>query len=448
MKKVIRENDYFLLFSCFILGIIAEIAFFQGDIGISYLFFVSAFYFVFFLRFRLSTFHHRRVGLLFMLVIWLLSATFLFYGRNVFYTWNLVIIPLVIFIHIIIITRPNTFIWQTVYFLKTMGRILYESIFYLNALVKKLWIEMKRHKVVASIIILLFIGFISWKSMDVLVQVLRVLGIGALIFSIFQVLHDQQVDQKQHIYVKEQRRNITVKKAILFSLLIGIVLVGYYLVSKQIGDMQQTFTLLLLVTIVIFGYFYFVLDKVIIEKQGQKIFFKVIHSLFIIWNVYFIIVYLQRLRYVDELSGLTSSQFLQHATLYFFMIVYLYTLIRIWVKRISLTHFYFIFSLLFYMSLNMINVAQIVADDQYVRYTQTLEGDIAQFEELFYPGYEKLIHIYEKEPSEQLRDILIDKAAQEIALKRNWQSYNFSRESWLTLMEEKVNQTPIEGEGK
>src|SRR5699024_9594174 len=164
MKKVIRENDYFLLFSCFILGIIAEIAFFQGDIGISYLVFVSAFYFVFFLRFRLSAFHHRRVGLLFMLVIWLLSATFLFYGRNIFYTWNLVIILILIFIHIIIITRPNTFIWQTVHFLKTMGRILYESLFYVKALVKKLWAEVKQHKVIASIVLLLFIGFIILMS--------------------------------------------------------------------------------------------------------------------------------------------------------------------------------------------------------------------------------------------------------------------------------------------
>src|SRR5699024_615372 len=194
MKKVIRENDYFLLFSCFILGVIAEIAFFQGDVGISYLVFVSAFYFVFFLRFRLSAFHHRRVGLLFMFVIWLLSATFLFYGRNVFYTWNLVIIPIVIFIHIIIITRPNTFIWQTVYFLKTMGRIVYESLFYIKALIKKLWTEVKRHKVFAGIGLLLFIGIIIWLSVDFMVHVIRAVGIGACIFSILQVLRDQQVD--------------------------------------------------------------------------------------------------------------------------------------------------------------------------------------------------------------------------------------------------------------
>src|SRR5699024_9874447 len=106
------------------------------------------------------------------------------------------------------------------------------------------------------------------------------------------------------------------------------------------------------------------------------------------------------------------------------------------------------FSLLFYMSLNLVNVAQIVADNQYVRYTQALEEDIAQFEALNYPGYEKLIRIYEKEPSKQLRKVLRDKAKKEKSIKQNWQSYNFSRESWLLLYEEKVNQTPIEGEGK
>src|SRR5699024_5425898 len=176
--------------------------------------------------FRLSAFHHRRVGLLFMLVIWLLSATFLFYGRNIFYTWNLVIILILIFIHIIIITSPNTFIWQTVHFLKTMGRILYESLFYVKALVKKLWAEVKQHKVIASIVLLLFIGFIILMSIDVLVHALRAVGIGAFIFSIFQVLRDQQVDRKQHIYVKHQRRIIPVKKAMLCSLLISIVMIG------------------------------------------------------------------------------------------------------------------------------------------------------------------------------------------------------------------------------
>src|SRR5699024_8247413 len=171
------------------------------------------FFFFFFLRFRLSAFHHRRVGLLFMFVIWLLSATFLFYGRNVFYTWNLIIIPVVIFIHIIIITRPNTFIWQTVYFLKTMGRILYESLFYIKALVKKIWTEVQQHKVLALIGLLLFAGIIVWLSVDFMVHVFRALGIGAFVFSIFQVLRDQQVDQKQYIYVKQQRRSVQIGRA-------------------------------------------------------------------------------------------------------------------------------------------------------------------------------------------------------------------------------------------
>src|SRR5699024_5919927 len=166
------------------------------------------------------------------------------------------------------------------------------------------------------------------------------------------VLRDQQVDRKQHIYVKHQRRIIPVKKAMLCSLLISIVMIGYYLICERIGDIYHTFKLIVILTVVMFGYFYFVLDKVIEEKQWHASFFKIMHSLFIIWNVYFIAIYLRKLRYLDELNGLTSSQFIQHAILYFFIIMYLYTLIRIWVRRISLTHFYFIFSMLFYMTLN------------------------------------------------------------------------------------------------
>src|SRR5699024_5925563 len=120
-------------------------------------------------------------------------------------------------------------------------------------------------------------------------------------------------------------RSVPVRRAMVISLLVAIIMIGYYFASTQIDSIQEIFNLLIILTVVTFTYFYFILDKVKIEKQKQILFFKIIHSVFIIWNVYFIVVHLRYLRYMDEWSGLTSSQFLQHAILYFFMIIYLYT---------------------------------------------------------------------------------------------------------------------------
>lgn len=446
MKKVIRENDYFLLFSCLLLGIFAEISFFHGDIGISYLVFITVFYSVFFLRFKLSAFHHRRVGLFFILVIWLLSATYLFYGRSIFYTWNLFIIPVIILIHIIIITRPNTFIWQTVLFIKTMGRILYEACLYISALVKKVLQIMKESPIIAFLLGILLIVWL-FISVTLFLQGMRALLIGAFIFGILQVLGDQIIDQKQHLYIKQSEGHfLSVNRALLYSSLLGLVMILFFFLYSQLEGLTNMFLMLVVLTLLVFTYFYFILDKVRLEKLWQIISIKMIHSLFIVLNLWMLAIHLRHLRQVDDLIGLTAGQFIQHMLLYFFMIIYLYTLIRIWVKRISLTHFYFIFTLLFYMILNVLNVPQIVADGQFERYENGEQINLAQFEQLYYPGYTKLIEMYEKEPSSQVQQMIASKVEEEIFLRENWQSYNFSREDWLMKVDQKVMQVFVKGE--
>ena len=80
------------------------------------------------------------------------------------------------------------------------------------------------------------------------------------------------------------------------------------------------------------------------------------------------------------------------------------------------------------MILNVLNVPQIVADGQFERYENGEQINLAQFEQLYYPGYTKLIEMYEKEPSSQVQQMIASKVEEEIFLRENWQSYKFSRE--------------------
>lgn len=112
-----RQKSFLFLFVCLGLGILAELSFFHGVIGISYVLFIAAFYAILFSRLGIK-FSHRRIGLLLMIMIWVLAASYLFYDNEVFYELNMLVIPVLVFTHIVLITTPNNIDWISVLFVK------------------------------------------------------------------------------------------------------------------------------------------------------------------------------------------------------------------------------------------------------------------------------------------------------------------------------------------
>src|SRR5690625_3808479 len=84
----ISRNEWLFLLACLGLGVLAEVSFLHGRIGVSYLVFIAGFYTVLFLRFQLR-FNHRRIGLLFTAAIWVLGGSYLLYDNEFFYFLNL-----------------------------------------------------------------------------------------------------------------------------------------------------------------------------------------------------------------------------------------------------------------------------------------------------------------------------------------------------------------------
>src|SRR5690625_6476563 len=101
MKINITRKDWLFLIACIGLGILAEVSFLHGRVGLSYLVFISGFYLVVLLRFRLS-FNHLRIGLLFMVVIWILCGSFLFSDILLFLYLNFLLFTIILFFYIII----------------------------------------------------------------------------------------------------------------------------------------------------------------------------------------------------------------------------------------------------------------------------------------------------------------------------------------------------------
>ena len=69
---------------------------------------------------------------------------------------------------------------------------------------------------------------------------------------------------------------------------------------------------------------------------------------------------LLRLRMYEEAYGFTFIRVMAHSFMIFLVVIYMYTLVKIWIEKLSLFHFYFISSLLYYTAMNVIDVEKIV----------------------------------------------------------------------------------------
>ena len=112
IETKISKTAWIFLLLCLLLGILAEEAFFHSEIGISYFIFISAFYSVFFWRYRRYQFSHQRLGYLILCCIWLLSACYFLYNNFLFYGLNILVIPGLVVFHLVLITSPKNFQWN------------------------------------------------------------------------------------------------------------------------------------------------------------------------------------------------------------------------------------------------------------------------------------------------------------------------------------------------
>ena len=80
------------------------------------------------------------------------------------------------------------------------------------------------------------------------------------------------------------------------------------------------------------------------------------------------------------------------------MVILAYTLVKIWLEKLSLFHFYFIASLIYYVGINTANLDKIVVDKNIARFETTGKIDIHYLNSLSSTGILGLIELYEKNP--------------------------------------------------
>ncbi|WP_053369059.1 DUF4153 domain-containing protein [Bacillus sp. FJAT-27245] len=466
-----RKVDWIFLALCLGIGILAEEAFTRSQIGISYFVFIAAFYSAFFWRFRGFPFRNQRLGWLLLGAIWLLSASYFLFDSDVFYGLNLLAIPALVVIHIALITGPKQVNWAHPVFLAYILRRIGGAIAY-NAgvtrlvgrlairktgggkgiVAKKILIGAALSIPVLAVVLNLLIsadsqferilsGFPDWFS----ISGETVFRIVAALFYTFVFFGYMQVNLKRRLEIRELKTSgstagvdpVTALTVLILLDAVYVLFVGVqfkYFFSGTLGEgftyaeyARRGFFELIFVSLINLTVTVSVLT--FSKKRGERLWRTVQGALAILVVATGVILTsaFMRLMMYEEAYGFTFTRVLVHSFMIFLLVIFCYTFAKIWLARLSLLHFYFISSLVFYTAINVVGIDHIVVDRNLERYAETGKIDLRYLANMSDTGTLGLIKLYREQPEVPgLKELLLEKK-QALPGKDRWQSYNLTR---------------------
>jgi len=481
MELKMKKIDWIFLLFCLLTGIVAEESFFRNQIGISYFVFIAIFYILFFWRFRSFSFSHQRLGYLVLIAIWLLAASYYLYDTTVFYGLNILVIPVLVIFHLALITSPKKIEWSNLLFFyyiwnHLVGGIRY-SVQFINH-ISKLFIRSNNEKhldvwkkILIGILIsvpFLFIilnllieadtqferlistlpHLISFRA-EYFIRLVIILIYTFGFFGFMQVL----LQNKNPIVPKKGSiKPIGMDGIITLTVLLLINLVYILFIAVQFkyffsGTLEDGFTYaeyarrgffeLLFVTLINLSISIAVitLTKTVYGPLKKAICLAM--TVLILSSGVLLVSAIMRISMYEDAYGFTFSRVLAHSFMIFLMVILAYTLVKIWLERVSLFHFYFIASLIYYVGINTTNLDKIVVDKNMARFETTGKIDIHYLNSMSATGILGLMELYEKNPDVPgLKDRLKKSKAERGSMNRNsWQSHNLERDKVFEKLE-------------
>jgi len=481
MELKMKKIDWIFLLFCLLTGIVAEESFFRNQIGISYFVFIAIFYILFFWRFRSFSFSHQRLGYLVLIAIWLLAASYYLYDTTVFYGLNILVIPVLVIFHLALITSPKKIEWSNLLFFYYIGNHLVGGIRYSVQFINhisKLFIRSNNEKhldvwkkiligILISIPFLFIIlnllieadtqferlistlpHLISFRA-EYFIRLVIILIYTFGFFGFMQVL----LQNKNPIVPKKGSiKPIGMDGIITLTVLLLINLVYILFIAVQFkyffsGTLEDGFTYaeyarrgffeLLFVTLINLSISIAVitLTKTVYGPLKKAICLAM--TVLILSSGVLLVSAIMRISMYEDAYGFTFSRVLAHSFMIFLMVILAYTLVKIWLERVSLFHFYFIASLIYYVGINTTNLDKIVVDKNMARFEATGKIDIHYLNSMSATGILGLMELYEKNPDVPgLKDRLKKSKAERGSMNRNsWQSHNLERDKVFEKLE-------------
>ncbi|MFD2630567.1 DUF4153 domain-containing protein [Oceanobacillus kapialis] len=479
----VTKKDYLFLLVCIGLGLLAEVSFFHGRIGVSYLVFVAGFYAILFYRTGFA-FYHRRIGLLLMLTIWILAGSYLYFDSVLFYYLNLLVIPILMYLHVILITTPEKYNWASSYFTVILKSKLQQLFHYISdffrSLFKRLFKDLEADTakvlkhiflgVAFSLPLLFVVGGLLMSADSVFEEMLSslpsfllelnflegffrtavVIVLAFVFFGLFQIIRLKRFPKRPPLdpFKKDTEWEgitsvtILIILNLLYGLFAGIQFTYFFGGSLEEGltyaeYARRGFFELSIVTLINWTLLISFLSFVKASYKLKRV-LKVLYTLLIVFSAVLLVSAYQRLSMYEAAYGYTIDRVLAHGFMIFLMVIFAYTLIKVWLERVSLLHFYLIAALLFYTGLNAVNVEQVVTKQNVTRYETKEKIDIDYLYSLSYTGWGGLLELYQSEPDYPGLQPMLHRIGERLQEKEAgpWQSYNFKRQEIKKKFEE------------
>lgn len=476
MDFKMKKGDWIFFLICLALGILAERSFLHGKIGLSYPVFISCFYGVFFWRYRSFSFTNKKLGLLLIASIWLLSASFFLNSNMILYLLNILVIPLMVLVQLVLVTYPLQNQWHRWPFVQKLFLSVGAAIAYVfrfimygpklavrgleekkSATIRKVLIGVAISFPLLFVIVNLLISadqqfgnllgtiprwFLGLKIEEELLRTIAIIIYTLAIFGLLQVLRSKQPIPAEPSAQKEKMAwdsviSLTVLTLLNIVYLLFVVVQFQYFFSETLKEgytyaefARRGFFELLFVTILNL----LIISTLVsfVEKSSKILTLAVrgLLSLLVIFSGVMLYSAFIRLFMYEEAYGFTFARVLAHSFMIFLLVILCYSFMRIWMDRLSLVRFYIISAIIFYTMVNTIQLDRFVVEQNLERYSETGKIDIYYLNSLSYEGVEGLVKLYKINPSQPgLSDLLLERKQELLYSEKNWNSINMSRRS-------------------
>lgn len=473
----LRKNDWLFFVICLGLGFLAEGSFLHGKIGISYLVFITCFYGVYFWRFRSVPFVNRKLGMLLIISIWLLAASFFLKSNMILYALNILAIPLLVLIQIVLVVYPSGSSWHKWPFVKKIFETIWASFVYVcrfllngprlagkgfdektTAVLKRVLIGLLISLPLLFVIMNLLISadqqfgqlvgmlprwLSSIKIGDGVFRTAATLIYALSIFGLLQVTRKKGTPEEKPAAEKEKSTSwdsivsLTVLVLLNIVYLLFVIVQFKYFFSETLQDgytyaefarrgffellFVAMLNLLIISTIITF------------TDLGSRVIRTVIRgmlTLLVIFSGIMLYSAFIRLLMYEEAYGFTFTRVLAHSFMIFLLVILGYSLMRIWLEKLSLLRFYIISSIVFYTLINTAQLESFVVTQNLERYKATGKIDIYYLDMLSYEGVEGLVRLYQLNPDyPELKQLLLNRKNELQAADTKWNSINLSRKN-------------------
>lgn len=473
VQGIVRKDIWFLL-ACVGLAIVAELGLFRGPIGISYLIFIVLFFTVFYIRFK-GKLTNKRMGLLIISCILLITGSYGFHDKVLFSELNLFVVLVLSLLVVVLMTGPANIKWESPILLhRVLEKLLMGIVYSVSLLDRGLKLifknmEPERRKAVKQTIVallvaipLLAIVMVLLMSADsvfedmimvlptylldlnfgeIIFRTAIVVVLAGLYFGVFQVLKRENPQaSKENITLDRQGWGTAFGFTIL--LLLNLVYILFVIIQFKYffsGNLQDGFTYadyarrgffeLLAITIINWTILVTFLKKIKLDRSRMKFAMKIMYSILIAVSSIMLVSAFLRLSMYEQAYGFTFDRVQAHAVMIFLFVIFTYTFIHIWLEGLRMTHFYFLFGLLFFTGMNVFHVEEFIAEKNWERYEETGKMDVFYLNNLASAGTDVLIRLFETDPNHPDLDMALEQMVNQEDYDQfeSWQSFNLAK---------------------